>query len=107
MEVYRSGHNGPDSKSGSPPGLVGSNPTASVSKVLKMPCFCGFSALFSNEFSDILRGKSVLGNHIFFLFASDDYLNQSQVPHLLRDIEYSSLFEIKQVTDFLNIVTSG
>lgn len=30
MEVYRSGHNGPDSKSGSPHGLVGSNPTASV-----------------------------------------------------------------------------
>lgn len=29
MEVYRSGHNGPDSKSGSPHGLVGSNPTAS------------------------------------------------------------------------------
>ncbi len=30
MEVYRSGHNGPDSKSGSPHGLVGSNPTASA-----------------------------------------------------------------------------
>ncbi len=30
MDVYRSGHNGPDSKSGSPHGLVGSNPTASV-----------------------------------------------------------------------------
>ena len=29
-EVYRSGHNGPDSKSGSPHGLVGSNPTASA-----------------------------------------------------------------------------
>ena len=26
MEVYRSGHNGPDSKSGRPQGLVGSNP---------------------------------------------------------------------------------
>ena len=31
MEAYRSGHNGPDSKSGSPHGLVGSNPTASAS----------------------------------------------------------------------------
>ncbi len=31
VEAYRSGHNGPDSKSGSPQGLVGSNPTASVS----------------------------------------------------------------------------
>ena len=35
MEVYRSGHNGPDSKSGSPHGLVGSNPTASVTKTLE------------------------------------------------------------------------
>ena len=32
MEAYRSGHNGPDSKSGSPQGLVGSNPTASANK---------------------------------------------------------------------------
>ena len=31
-EAYRSGHNGPDSKSGSPHGLVGSNPTASAKK---------------------------------------------------------------------------
>ena len=30
MERYRSGHNGPDSKSGSPHGLVGSNPTRSA-----------------------------------------------------------------------------
>ena len=29
-ERYRSGHNGPDSKSGSPQGLVGSNPTRSA-----------------------------------------------------------------------------
>jgi hypothetical protein len=33
MEAYRSGHNGPDSKSGSPQGLVGSNPTASASRL--------------------------------------------------------------------------
>ena len=32
MEAYRSGHNGPDSKSGSLHGLVGSNPTASAIK---------------------------------------------------------------------------
>ncbi len=31
-EAYRSGHNGPDSKSGSLHGLVGSNPTASAKK---------------------------------------------------------------------------
>ena len=34
MDRYRSGHNGPDSKSGSPHGLVGSNPTVSVCKVM-------------------------------------------------------------------------
>ena len=31
-ERYRSGHNGPDSKSGSPQGLVGSNPTRSAKR---------------------------------------------------------------------------
>ncbi len=39
LEAYRSGHNGPDSKSGSPHGLVGSNPTASVHiRKRQMPC---------------------------------------------------------------------
>lgn len=33
-ERYRSGHNGPDSKSGSPQGLVGSNPTRSAKTTL-------------------------------------------------------------------------
>lgn len=32
MEEYRSGHNGPHSKCGSPKGLVGSNPTSSAIK---------------------------------------------------------------------------
>ena len=32
-EAYRSGHNGPDSKSGRPQGLVGSNPTAFAKKM--------------------------------------------------------------------------
>ena len=32
MEVYRSGHNGPDSKSGIRQRIVGSNPTASAKK---------------------------------------------------------------------------
>ena len=32
MEVYRSGHNGPDSKSGIQQCIVGSNPTASANK---------------------------------------------------------------------------
>ena len=34
MEAYRSGHNGPDSKSGIPQGIVGSNPTASAKKTV-------------------------------------------------------------------------
>lgn len=50
-EAYRSGHNGPDSKSGSPHGLVGSNPTASATKALKTQRFQGlflfpYGALF-------------------------------------------------------------
>ena len=36
MEAYRSGHNGPDSKSGRPQGLVGSNPTASAKAKARM-----------------------------------------------------------------------
>ena len=54
-EAYRSGHNGPDSKSGSLHGLVGSNPTASANrKVLRIshgrPCFIwGISAVGSAQ----------------------------------------------------------
>ena len=46
METYRSGHNEPDSKSGSPQGLVGSNPTVSATKALKTLRFQGFSLAF-------------------------------------------------------------
>ena len=35
MEAYRSGHNGTDSKSVVPHGTVGSNPTASASRVVR------------------------------------------------------------------------
>jgi hypothetical protein len=42
VETYRSGHNEPDSKSGSPQGLVGSNPTVSATKALKTLRFQGF-----------------------------------------------------------------
>ena len=40
MELYRSGHNEPHSKCGSPPGLVGSNPTNSANEnpVTKQVC---------------------------------------------------------------------
>ena len=37
MEVYRSGHNGPDSKSGDGKPSVGSNPTASAFAIRLMP----------------------------------------------------------------------
>ena len=43
MEVYRSGHNGPDSKSGIPQGIVGSNPTASANKPLSLIGGRGFA----------------------------------------------------------------
>ena len=45
MESYRSGHNGPDSKSGSLHGLEGSNPSLSAMKVLKIVDVERFSAL--------------------------------------------------------------
>ena len=45
MEAYRSGHNGPDSKSGEPQGSVGSNPTASAKTRLKWPII-GISDVF-------------------------------------------------------------
>ena len=48
MDRYRSGHNGPDSKSGSPHGLVGSNPTLSATKPQFLKESCGFS-FFSNN----------------------------------------------------------
>lgn len=41
MEQYRSGHNEPDSKSGSPKGPVGSNPT------------CSAKSLFINSFDSV------------------------------------------------------
>ncbi len=41
MEAYRSGHNGPDSKSGDGQPSVGSNPTASARNPLKMLSFQG------------------------------------------------------------------
>ena|GEM_PF-3880071 len=47
MEAYRSGHNGPDSKSGSPHGLVGSNPTASARQ--GSPCSESAVILYKGE----------------------------------------------------------
>ena len=41
LEEYRSGHNGPDSKSGRRQRLVGSNPTSSAKNPLKMLNFQG------------------------------------------------------------------
>ena len=49
MEAYRSGHNGPDSKSGSPQGLVGSNPTASAKNR---------TTIFNRDSSPILTGRA-------------------------------------------------
>lgn len=56
MERYRSGHNGPDSKSGSPKGLVGSNPTLSantakgrMTRPFFMFSFCYYVRFLLNE----------------------------------------------------------
>ena len=49
MERYRSGHNGPDSKSGSPQGLVGSNPTRSASEMGKNERICPFFIAISQS----------------------------------------------------------
>ena len=55
-EAYRSGHNGPDSKSGSLHGLVGSNPTASaIEKSSNHAGFWIFSFLCPNPKSPFFR----------------------------------------------------
>ena len=57
LEAYRSGHNGPDSKSGYPHGYVGSNPTASVdgTKVKKSVAKLGFATLLFSVSLSIVR----------------------------------------------------
>ena len=53
METYRSGHNEPDSKSGSPQGLVGSNPTVSAINPAKhevLPGLSYFLNIYNNSF---------------------------------------------------------
>jgi hypothetical protein len=72
MEAYRSGHNGPDSKSGRPQGLVGSNPTLSATIVLKVRTFRTFRTflcLFSHCFPHFggNRGKRICGFSKLFL----------------------------------------
>ena len=47
MEAYRSGHNGPDSKSGSPHGLEGSNPSASAFVIYRINSGFSIYAVFS------------------------------------------------------------
>ena len=56
MERYRSGHNGPDSKSGSEKSLVGSNPTLSantakgrMTRPFFMFSFCYYVRFLLNE----------------------------------------------------------
>ena len=54
MESYRSGHNEPDSKSGSPKGLEGSNPSLSV-QTHKVYCFVGFNRRRINRMNNIIK----------------------------------------------------
>lgn len=57
MEAYRSGHNGPDSKSGSPHGLVGSNPTASA---MVGASFISFAPTFFTKVTGMLIPQRLL-----------------------------------------------
>ena len=52
MESYRSGHNEPDSKSGSPKGLEGSNPSLSAPK-LHDSLSCSFCFKIDSKIGDI------------------------------------------------------
>lgn len=58
-EAYRSGHNGPDSKSGSPHGLVGSNPTASAIDNRINPVFMRFFHTYIAKVSSIYIGEQI------------------------------------------------
>lgn len=61
MEAYRSGHNGPDSKSGSPHGLVGSNPTASAINPHRGKLYAGFPLPFCGARFLRLAGNGARG----------------------------------------------
>ena len=67
MEVYRSGHNGPDSKSGIRQRIVGSNPTASA-KTKGHPtgvllfCFVGFERFGACVNRGVPLGVSVVSH---------------------------------------------
>ena len=69
METYRSGHNEPDSKSGSPQGLVGSNPTVSARGLSRLasrdkPFFCSRRIFLPDEHGPHCRGGLLLGGEI-------------------------------------------
>ena len=63
MEAYRSGHNGPDSKSGDGKPSVGSNPTASVEKKSRESGF-SFCILLSSPFT-LLSSQTILLRDFF------------------------------------------
>ena len=86
-EAYRSGHNGPDSKSGSLHGLVGSNPTASA--IEKSSNHAGFWIFFffmptpkitrfSAVLSIVLERTAFLFIFCIFLLLSPTYCQNSR-----------------------------
>ena len=69
MEAYRSGHNGPDSKSGNLNGFVGSNPTASaLVKWLKTLYICGFELFLFVKQQSMISILQRMGDYIIVLF---------------------------------------
>ena len=76
METYRSGHNEPDSKSGSPQGLVGSNPTVSATPE-----------------------RSPLCSGLFFVCDRNKPSNRSLAPPFSQKVSLGVLFSCKRPHD--------
>ena len=90
-ERYRSGHNGPDSKSGSPQGLVGSNPTRSATEKGIIRKILSFFLAISTHFSRFF-GTFALFHNICPQFAPKTY------PFIPYRLSYS-LRSLKQLVD--------
>ena len=114
MEVYRRGHNGPDSKSGIRQRIVGSNPTASATKNEHrlMLFFCAF-ALDKNPLGSALASAEglPLGNgcippffNCFYLFVFmrwDENPLGSALASALSSPYFKTPFNL--IVKFLNI----
>ena len=69
MELYRSGHNEPHSKCGSPPGLVGSNPTNSANTEPVLTA--GFCFIYWN-----FNGLSLFDSDVYWAAVKTSYFRE-------------------------------